>query len=228
MSFCQRFLELMLTRQERAQERNRPRGSFGVLAPFFEESNYKFTNIPLTVAFKMFFFLFYLFLLNTFIYETLNGIVFRSFPLSALSAQQVKSRTKHFSSRFKGKPSPAVARIWWIFHVFVFVFIFWKQTFLYCCCCFLFREKAAPKAKLRRRKCSWNSPKISKFPTLQFLSFEKRLWKELFVRASAARQGVPSSGKFMWDLQTYSAKKKSREKFSSRRRKNNFISADRI
>lgn len=84
------------------------------------------------------------------------------------------------------------------------------------CCCFLFREKAAPKAKLRRRKCSWNSPKISKFPALQFLSFEKRLWKELFVRASAARQGVPSSGKFMWDLQTYSAKKKSREKFSSR------------
>lgn len=173
MSFCQRFLELMLTRQERAQERNRPRGSFGVLAPFFEESNYKFTNIPLTVAFKMFFFLFYLFLLNTFIYETLNGIVFRSFPLSALSAQQVKSRTKHFSSRFKGKPSPAVARIWWIFHVFVFVFIFWKQTFLYCCCCFLFREKAAPKAKLRRRKCSWNSPKFQSFQRFNFFRSRK-------------------------------------------------------
>lgn len=100
MRFCQRFLPFML---KNGREKKRKLTTYAI------QSNYKFTNIPLKVAFKMLFLsLFCLFFRESLnishIYKTLDRIVFTS--SSPSSAQQVtKARAKHFSSRFSNRNS---------------------------------------------------------------------------------------------------------------------------
>lgn len=88
--------------------------ALGILSlPFQEESNYKFTNIPLTVAFRMFFFYFYLlqvaenFLIHIFIrpWDRLSQLYVRG----CLERSTSKAREYIFRTDFKGKPSSSCA-----------------------------------------------------------------------------------------------------------------------
>lgn len=125
----------------------------------------------------------------------------------ACSAQQVK-HGKFSAQISREKPSRAVVRIWWIFHVFVFVFIFWKQTFLYCCCFVEMFGAAVTETEAKgaefTRQASW----ISKVYILLLFFIspkkQKQMWRKMFSTSFGGPSGrVFWSGKFSSDLQIH-------------------------
>lgn len=90
----------------------------------------------------------------------------------------------------------------------------------------LFREKAAPKAKLRR-KCFWNSPKSQSFQRFNFFRSRKDCEKNCLYEHQRRGKGcrrVENS----CEICKHTRRKRILWKVFESRRKNNFISADRI